>query len=172
MSVLSDRTIKELIGVAHLVRRPSFQQVAVQPCSVDVHLDSISNIDGMRITGSEWREVTPSAGTFLLGCTEETFQMPENVVGLVVGKSGVGRAGLAVEFAGLVDPGFHGQVTLELKNLLDYTGMTLRRGMRIAQVMFMWLDHPADTLYGSVGAGSHYQNQEGPTPSHLLHRPY
>jgi deoxycytidine triphosphate deaminase len=167
MSVLSDRTIWEMCNAVGMVRRVG-GVLAVQPVSVDVHLDEVRAHDGSAMVGEDWGYVVPGEGAFLLGCTEEVFFMPENIVGLVLGKSGVGRAGLMVECAGLIDPGFEGSVTLELANLLPKEGLELRRGMAIAQVMFMWVDQPVERMYGAPGVGSHYQGQRGPTISHLL----
>jgi dCTP deaminase len=167
MSVLSDRTIRELSEAVGLVRRPG-GVLEVQPVSVELHLESLAWVDGRAVADVErWSEVTMTEGGFLLGCSEEVFRMPENVVGLVVGKSGVARAGLQVECAGLIDPGFEGQITLELANLLPMPSLPMRRGMAIAQVMFMWVDQPVERLYGAPGVGSHYQGQRGPIASYL-----
>lgn len=173
MTVLSDRTIRELCRYADMVRLPgcsgveSLSVLAVQPCSVDVHLADLGWTGGQRITSDGWEEVTMVEHGFLLGSTTEIFKMPENVVGLVVGKSSIARRGLQVECAGLLDPGFEGQVVLELSNLLAGPSYPLTRDMAIAQVTFMWLDQPVERPYGDPGLGSHYQGQRGITPSHL-----
>ena len=66
--------------------------------------------------------------------------------------------------AGLADPGFTGQITLELSNMTRLP-ISLYPGMRIAQLVFEMLSTPADRPYGHGGLGSKYQGQSGPTPS-------
>jgi dCTP deaminase len=102
---------------------------------------------------------------FLLGCTAEAVKLPADLAARIEGKSTLGRRGIAVHVtAGFVDPGFEGQLTLELKNL-SRVGMFLRPGMLIAQMSVHKLSAPAANLYGAVGVGSHYQGQRGPTPA-------
>jgi dCTP deaminase len=85
---------------------------------------------------------------------------------VVAGKSSLARVGLLVESAGFVDPGFEGMIMLELANLTDRPIM-LTPGMRICQLVVHRLDSPARHPYGSKKAGSHYQGQQGPTPSRM-----
>ena len=101
---------------------------------------------------------------FILASTLETISVPSDLCGFVVGKSSVARKGMQIESAGLVDPGFKGQLTLEVINF-SREPFILTVGMRIAQIFFGQLDHTADLPYGSPDLNSHYQNQEGPTPA-------
>ena len=107
----------------------------------------------------QWR-IDP--GQFLLASTVETLTLPDDIVARVEGKSSIGRIGLAVHItAGFIDPGFEGQITLEVANLAPWP-VILRPGMRIAQIAFTVMDSPADKPYGAVG---HYQGQVGPVES-------
>jgi dCTP deaminase len=102
---------------------------------------------------------------FLLGCTAETVKLPADLAARIEGKSTLGRRGVAVHVtAGFVDPGFQGQLTLELKNL-SRTKVFLYPGMLIAQMSVYRLTSPAVRLYGEATLGSHYQGQTGPTPA-------
>ena len=57
-------------------------------------------------------------GEFALGHTAETVGCPDDIVGVVNGKSSLGRLGLQVHAtAGFIDPGFKGTVVLELSNV-------------------------------------------------------
>jgi dCTP deaminase len=87
--------------------------------------------------------------------------MPLHRVGFVMGKSSWAREGLLVEAAGLVDPGFTGEITLELSNLTDEV-LEIEQGLRIAQLCVAVLDAPTAVPYWAVG---HYNGQSGPTPS-------
>ena len=67
--------------------------------------------------------------------------------------------------AGLCDPGYRGQITLELSNL-GTAPVALSPGMRVSQLTFTELSSPADRPYG-VDRGSKYQNQDGPQASRI-----
>lgn len=80
----------------------------------------------------------------------------------VAGKSTLARKGLIIESAGFVDPGFTGQLTLEVKNI-GPNPILLHAGMPIAQIVFYQMVSPARNPYNSKR--NHYQNQVGPTPA-------
>lgn len=102
---------------------------------------------------------------FVLACTFETISLPNNLCARLEGKSSLGRLGLLTHAtAGYIDPGFHGQVTLELSNMMPIP-LALYPGMRIAQLSFMVMSAPPVNPYGGSLARSHYQGQAGPTPS-------
>lgn len=99
----------------------------------------------------------------VLGSTVERVAVPATLVARVEGKSSLGRLFLSAHVtAGFVDPGFLGQITLEIVNHGPYW-ILLRPGMKIAQVNFTRLTSPCERPYGSPGLGSHYQGQRGPT---------
>jgi dCTP deaminase len=87
------------------------------------------------------------------------------VVARIEGKSSLGRLGLIVHAtAGFVDPGFRGQLTLEITNLTRVP-IILWPGKPIAQLSFMALDRPAERPYGHPDLGSHYAGQSQATES-------
>lgn len=71
---------------------------------------------------------------FCLASTIEHWTMPNDLQGILHDKSTLARRGLSV-FNTLVDPGFKGWLTLELKNNSSKT-ILLRAGQPIAQVAF------------------------------------
>ena len=89
--------------------------------------------------------------------------MPRNVVCDLKLKSSLGRLWLNHSLSGWIDCGFKGQVTLELQNLGPYP-RELRKGMRVAQLVFMGMGSPPHLAYGEGGLG-HYQGQSGATRS-------
>ena len=104
-------------------------------------------------------------GEFLLASTDQVITLGPTVAARVEGKSSIGRLGLAIHVtAGFIDPGFSGQVTLELVNLSRFP-FRLHPHMKIGQVCFFDLDRDPDVLYGTEEAGSRYANQRGPTLS-------
>jgi dCTP deaminase len=110
-------------------------------------------------------------GEFVLGSTLEVVGLADDIVARLEGKSSLGRIGLLIHStAGFIDPGFRGQVTLELSNVANLP-IAIYPGMKIGQVSFYQLSTPAEHPYGSPGAGSKYQGQSGPTPSRV-HRDF
>lgn len=94
-------------------------------------------------------------GEFALASTRETLHLPDNILARVEGKSTVARCGLLVHVtAGFIDPGFSGQVTLELYNLAP-VALVIYPGDLIAQVAFEL------TSDCGVPYDGKYQGQEG-----------
>lgn len=174
--MISDGTIVSLCAVERpLVYVPveraefwgSLCDDQIQPASVDVRLaQDILLYD---------HEVQPTinlapeeflwlpAGECALGSLIERVQIPDDMVGWVEGKSSIGRQFLKVHSAGFIDPGFHGDITLEIKNESSKWAFRLTPGLRIAQLRFAYLDAIALRPYGSEYLNSHYQNQHGTT---------
>jgi dCTP deaminase len=78
-------------------------------------------------------------GEFCLATTMERIKLPNDEAAFVHGRSSIGRAGLTVQNAGFVDPGFDGHITLELKNESNHD-IGLTPGYRVAQIVFMKCD--------------------------------
>lgn len=155
MSTLSDVSIDELCTQKDPLISP-YNWPQLQPASYDLTLHEI---------GADKRDVflLPSR-KFILASTLETVHLPANVQGVVMGKSSLARQGLQIESAGFVDPGFFGQLVLEVYNFSS-EAIQLGQGMLIAQIVFNWLDQPARAPYGTDHLNSHYQYQVGVTES-------
>ena len=172
---------KEAIKDGRIVIKPYFPE-CVQPSSIDVHLDSKFLLfnkaqhalidvrqkqdDLMKVV--EIKEGEPfilHPGEFVLGSTLEWFKLPNDVAGRIEGKSSLGRLCLLIHStAGYVDPGWEGNLTLELSNVSPLP-ITLYYKMKIGQISFMRMTSPVDKPYGSKGLGSHYQGQKTPMAS-------
>src|SRR5436190_16277383 len=124
--MLSDGTIKAMLRDGDIGIDPAPPYSAIQPASVDLRLGG----DFMRIglfggadrpipfRLSDGEQLTTAPGECVLACTAETVRVPAHLVARVEGKSSWGRRFLMVHStAGFIDPGFYGQITLELKNL-------------------------------------------------------
>lgn len=99
-------------------------------------------------------------GQFVLGHTLQQIELPSWIAARVEGKSSLGRLGLLIHStAGFIDPGFNGNITLEMSNL-NQRPIKLRCGMWIAQLSFEQLS-PVQRPYGSPDLKSHYQGQMG-----------
>jgi deoxycytidine triphosphate deaminase len=85
--------------------------------------------------------------------------------------SSLGRLGLLIHStAGYVDPGWKGNLTLELSNVANLP-IALYCGMRIGQISFFKMSSPVDRPYGSPELRSRYQGQKEPTAS-AFHRDF
>ena len=103
-------------------------------------------------------------GEVVLACTLEYVKIPRNVACDLKLKSTLGRLWINHSLAGWCDPGFEGQITLELQNL-GPVPFELDAGRRIAQLIFIAMESEPETAYGEPGSSSHYQGQTGVTPA-------
>ena len=87
-----------------------------------------------------------------LAHTLEDFHMPDNVVAYVVDKSSFARRFVSA-LNTLIDPGFIGNLTLELVNLGEEV-VDMKAGDPICQIAFHWLDEPTERVYSGK-----YQHQ-------------
>ena len=174
--ILSDRDIRKA-QANHGIVEP-WRDEHVQPASIDLRLgdqfiiwedDGTGTLGQVRVTATDGMTIEP--GQFLLGTTLETVTIHDHLVGLIDGRSSWARLGVAVHItAGYIDPGFHGKVTLELKNV-GHQPVWLPVGDRICQMRLTQLTSPAERPYGAPGLGSHYQGQTGVTASAIGGQP-
>jgi len=185
--IFSDRTIKESVASGRIIIDP-YDDDMVQPSSVDLRCGSVFRV----FENHKYPLIDPKApqedlttaieatpdepfilhpGEFVLGSTLEVVGLADDIVARLEGKSSLGRLGLLIHStAGFIDPGFKGQVTLELSNVANLP-IAIYPEMKIGQVSFYDLSTPAEHPYGSTAAGSKYQGQSGPTPSRI-HRDF
>lgn len=175
--MLSDRDIRRALVSGDLAITP-FEEANLQPASYDLTLDreflvprpEVFEIDLADVPADHMSPLrvdnaglTIEPGEFILATTRESVTVGEQYLGRVEGKSSIGRLGLIVHItAGFIDPGFTGQITLEMVNLAKWD-ITLYPGQKIAQIAFSRLFQRADRPYGR--AGNHYQGQRGPVAS-------
>jgi dCTP deaminase len=174
--VLSDNEIEKRVNNASIVITP-YDEDNVEPASVDLRLgESFKKPEvGQKVepvslnddSSIEWEHVsgpvTLFQGDFILASTLEHVTIPDDLTAQVLGRSSFGRLGISVhQTAGFIDPGFNGQITLELSNHGPMP-VNLSPGQRVCQIVFNELSSPAINPYGHNG--SQYQNQSGPTTS-------
>jgi dCTP deaminase len=179
--LLSDGDIWKAIKARRVVLEP-LDASLVQPSSIDVRLDSsfrvFENHRYPYIDPAEEQpeltrlvEVPPGEpfvlhpSEFALASTLERVALGHDLAARLEGKSSLGRLGLLVHStAGFIDPGFSGNVTLELSNVATLP-IKLWPGMKIGQLCFFQMSSPADWPYGFEVNGSRYKDQRGPTAS-------
>lgn len=165
------------------------QPEQVQPASVDLRLGEDFQIlqaeqkygtsedyqkipiDTKESTDQPMKEATADSitiqpGECVLGTTMETVNLPADLLGEVEGRSSLGRLFIEVhKTAGVVDPGYRGEITLEIHND-NPAPVTLYKGQRVCQLLLTKLNRPAEEPYGDK-EDSKYQGQEGATQSKL-----
>ena len=170
--ILSDKTIMKMLKEKTLTIEP-VTDGQIQPASVDIRLgNTFSVVDdspsGVITLEKEIRYKTITTdkylilpGQFVLATTMEYFELPDNLTVFVEGRSSLGRMGLFIQNAGWVDPGFKGEITLELYNA-NRCAIELKAGRRVGQLVFAGMDDTALNPYNGK-----YQGQTGATGSRV-----
>ena len=183
MTILSDGEIRQ-----HLMRALVCSNIAsmepsisIDPCSdenigpasVDLSLSNQFTVVEGHKTGGLIRMDEPvsydhltqdifylAPRQFVLGSTVEKVCLPPDICASVSGRSSTGRLGLFVENAGWIDPGFQGNITLELFNANDWP-IRLEAGRRVIQIIFYRLEQPAQNPYQGKYLGEHAEGAVG-----------
>lgn len=159
MTVLSAQSIRRLQPLSPILPRTQHPEsgcsYGLSSCGYDIRLD---------------QDIILGPGEFRLGSTMELFHMPANVVGVVHDKSTWIRRGLCV-FNTVIEPGWRGYLTLELKNVNQETYaafkmdhrkrepiIRLAAGTPVAQVIFSFLDEETEQVYN----GKYQDQSRGP----------
>lgn len=171
--ILSDKTLLKMLAEKSLIIEP-LEKEQIQPASVDIRLGNTFSIVEDSSTGiinleKEIKYKTITSDTyillpnqFILATTMEYFDLPNDLTAFVEGRSSLGRMGLFIQNAGWVDPGFKGEITLELYNA-NRCAIELKAGRRVGQLVFAKMDDTALNPYNGK-----YQGQKGATGSRVF----
>ena len=185
MSVLCDRNISSLIrqGMIDFDRSETdweTVQKQINPNTLDLTLGKFIQwpketqlplVFGRQYNPEDFwelREVSPDEGILLtpgdlfLGCSREYFRMPKDICGQVFTKSSLGRVFINHMMAGVIDAGFEGTITLELRNEGKHN-VVIPYGARVVQIQFSYLAEAPDQDYSQ--RKSRYQGQIRPEPA-------
>lgn len=136
--ILSANTIRKLRPVEPFCERTLFNGMSYG-----------LSVAGYDIRIAQYHFLAP--GEFRLASSLEKFSMPNNVIGFLCDKSTWARLGLSC-FNCVLEPGWKGNLTLELKNQGD-DYLTIPACSAIAQVIFQYTDEI------TAGYSGKYQNQ-------------
>lgn len=168
--LLSDITIKEYLANGKILIDPIDIEEQVQPASVDLKLgDSFGFIKSPVIDFREeveydfirTDEIWIKPFQFVLATTREYVGLDKDITGFLEGRSSVGRTGLFIHNAGLIDAGFEGEITLELFNC-GSAPILLTTDQRICQIAFYQMDKESENPYNGK-----YQGQRRATGSRI-----
>ncbi len=182
MVVLSDVQIKQRLASNEIIIK-DISDEQIGSCSVDLRLGSsfrifkhaeVTHIDPKEGIAEELMEVVTKTaedpfiihpGEFILGTTAEYVRIPRDLVARLDGRSSWGRLGIIIHStAGSVQPGYAGQLTLEIANI-SKVPVKLWPGARICQLTFEQLSSPCEKAYGE--RNSKYMEQQGPQSSKI-----
>ena len=171
--ILSDKTLTKMLEEKTLVVEP-IEEGQIQPASIDIRLGNTFSIVEDTSTGiinleNEIKYKTIKSDSyillpnqFVLATTMEYFDLPDDLTAFVEGRSSLGRMGLFIQNAGWVDPGFKGEITLELFNA-NRCAIELKAGRRVGQLVFAKMDDTALNPYNGK-----YQGQRDATGSRVF----
>lgn len=97
--------------------------------------------------------------SYILGVTVETFNIPNDVMVVCVGKSTYARCGAIINCTP-IEPGFKGNVVIEIANSTSLP-LKVYSFQGIAQFLFFKMDKESDVPYSA--GNRKYQNQTGLT---------
>lgn len=121
MILTSDKILAE-VGF-----EPALDQFQVNPHSIDLRLE---------------HEVTLMPGVFTMCRTMDEVHLPNDIMGVVYPRSSLNRKFVALDMTGIVDANYKGQLILPMTNCNDKP-ITLKRGERVAQIVFSRLEGEA-----------------------------
>ena len=171
--ILSDKTLIKMLEEKTLVVEP-VEKEQIQPASIDIRLGNTFSVVEDTSTGIinleekiNYKTITSDSyillpNQFVLATTMEYFELPNDLTAFVEGRSSLGRMGLFIQNAGWVDPGFKGEITLELYNA-NRCAIELKAGRRVGQLVFAKMDDTAINPYNGK-----YQGQRGATGSRVF----
>lgn len=144
MTILSAQSIRELCLFGDPMIAPFVSEKTVvngtsfglSACSYDVRIG---------------HDLLLAPGASELAHTHEDFHMPDNVCAFVVDKSTYARRFMSAMNT-LIDPGFVGNLTLELVNH-GKEPIDIKYGDPICQIVFHWLDAETDRPYAGKYQG-------------------
>lgn len=139
------------------------ESAGLDPRRADIQTEILESQDLQRIPmGGEPLWLHPNQ--FVLGATLEYVRMPNHLAGYLLGRSSWARVGLIVATALMVQPGFAGNLTLELVNMGE-SPVGLYPGLRIAQLAVHLL--PSKTEHPYMFGGGKYVAPIGPEATKL-----
>jgi len=174
--ILSDGTIKEKIyglvdfGLSEGITESDVLQ-QINPNSIDLTIGAYykrpmksygstqwtygfkNETEAAKYADEAWKTYRAKSGFILLepnavvlAVTREYIRMPHDTCGQIFTKSTLGRMFINHMMAGVIDAGFEGRLTLELKNEGQHT-VKIPVGSRVVQMVFQSLDKPAERPY-------------------------
>jgi len=183
--VLSHKDLADRIERGSIVFTPAVPSKSIKQVSVDLRIDRLyttfkekPHIGSIRLTDSLftdadlWENDTRDIyvlrqGHFVLAQTFEDVSLPNDLMGLVEGRSSLARLGIGIHLtAPKIDPGFRGKITLEMSNNGNVDVELVAGESRVCQLMFLLITKPLteEEIYGG-SPDDVFANQATPVPA-------
>ena len=166
--ILPDHEIRARLKKGDLVIAPlEDPEVQIQPANVDLRLgnkfrvfrmSSTAFIDTRDGTQKDYTQELILAdnerfivhpGEFVLASIKEYIKMPADLMGVVDGRSSLGRVGLVVHSTSAsINPGWEGEFVLEITNI-GKMPVAIYPNQRIAKLVLHQLSSPAERPYNA-----------------------
>src|SRR3989339_856137 len=133
--ILTKKEILKEINSKRLKITP-FNNSHIGPASIDLTLSENTNAESLAVH-KKLKSITLKPGDFILGKTIERIKLPEDLFGMLSGRSRFARLGLVIDVtAFFIHPGVDNRQVFEIKNLSNHE-IILKPGLRIAQLAFI-----------------------------------
>lgn len=103
------------------------------------------------------KEYELKSGCYLYGKSFEEIKMPENMCGIVIGRSSFARVGVILPISQFVNPGYHGNLPIIIYNASPMS-IIIPPYYRVAQIIFMEVD--GDTCAYGLQQDAKYHNEK------------
>lgn len=184
--VLSDRDIKKYLKDGIIKINPKIDLAKqMGSCSLDLRLghtfrvfnhsrypyiDPYDTKLGREMTSeidiSDGEPFILQPADFVLATTIESFELPNDLLARLEGRSSLGRLGIVVHStASVFEPGWRGKVVMELGNM-GRMAVALYPGMRVCALTFEQLSSPSEVPYNKK-ASAKYIGQKTPIASKI-----
>jgi dCTP deaminase len=167
-AVLSDKQIRARLNHDLIIHPFLHEASSITGCKVDLHLSGVF-YEIQRSTVDCYDPIVPVStdfrreiilplgqclvlhpGDLILAPTFENICMPRDLLGILQGRSSLGRLGVIVHAtASFFDPGFSGAITLELSNL-GHLPVKLYTLARVASMAFLHISGEVEFAYGDA----------------------
>lgn len=178
MPILADTEIEKRLGRDLLIHPLIFPEGQIAGCKVDIHLSGIfyeiefgkfSEYDPLNTDNKEYRNLVQKPlgepyvlhpSKFALASSLEHFSIPNDLLGILQGRSSLARMGILVHAtAGFIDPNYKGQITFEFCNVGNVP-VKLYPFNRVATVAFLKIEGDVKYPYGQE-VRSPFNNTDG-----------
>jgi len=182
--ILPDHEIRKYLEGGRLVVEPlDNPEVQIQPACIDLRLgnsfrvfkatatpyiDTKVNSEAMteKFTIDDDKPFIIHPGEFILGGVKEYIKMPPELMGIVDGRSSLGRLGIVIHSTSAsINPGWEGDFVLEITNI-GKMPVAVYPGQRIAKLVLHKLSSPAERPY-NVRKESKYIKEKGVTATRI-----
>jgi dCTP deaminase len=171
-SALSHKDLVRRVETGSIIFTPALPPKAIKQVSVDLRIDRIyttfkekPHIASIRLTESLFEDAdlwdnanhevyVLKQGKFVLAQTFEAVSVPNDLMGLVEGRSSLARLGISIHLtAPKIDPGFQGKITLEMTNNGNVDVELVAGESRVCQLMFLKISRKLTRaeMYGGSG---------------------